>query len=104
MPHPAFHALLAEAERSAAEIEQAAERIAARIAWARQLIADMMAAQERVTRAWGRTFDSLPDDLSDEEVDALPDPPEQAELDKLLEQLEAWRDHDRWPRHLYWSL
>jgi hypothetical protein len=66
----------------------------------------MLAAQDRVGEAWDRILDTLPHDLDDEELEAmnLPNPPEQAEVDALYEQIEAAREKDRWPRELYWSL
>ena len=99
-----IRALLAAAGRVAGDEADAAARVAARCAWVRQRIADLRAAHERVDEAWRRIFDALPDDLDDEDVEAIPPPPEQAELDAILAEIEAVRDHDRWPRHLYWSL
>jgi hypothetical protein len=105
MPRTAtIRSLLAAAQGAAAEQEQAAARIAARRAWAKQAVADFMAAQERVQEAWERIFDALPDDIDDDLVDQLPDPPEQAEADALWAEIEAVREHDRWPRHLHWTL
>lgn len=99
-----LQSLLAAARNVAADEEQAAARLAARRAWARQAIAAYKAAQERVEEAWTRIFDALPDDIDDEAVDHLPDPPEQAEADALWAEIAAVIDHDRWPRHLHWSL
>lgn len=53
--------------------------------------------------AWDRIFEALPDDLDDEEVDAIPPPPEQAELDAIFDEIEAVRDHDKWPRELHFK-
>jgi predicted O-linked N-acetylglucosamine transferase (SPINDLY family) len=103
-PTRTLQALLAAAQSAAAEQEQAAARIAARCAWAKQAVAAFMAAQERVQEAWERIFDALPDDIDEEALDQLPDPPEQAEADALWAEIEAVRDHDRWPRHLHWTL
>jgi hypothetical protein len=98
-------ALLAAAGAVAGEEEQRAARVAARVAWVKERIADLKAAQERADAAWLRIVDALPDDLDEDELDALdiPEPPEQAELDAILAEIEAVRDHDRWPRHLYWG-
>ena len=52
-------------------------------------------------------FDTwLPDDIGDDELEAmsLPDPPEQAEVDALWEQLNDVIQKDLWPKELYWSL
>jgi len=105
MPNPQIiQALLAGAQGAAADEEQAAARIAARCAWVAQAVPAFMAAQERVGEAWARIFESLPEDLPDEELEKLPDPPEQAQADALWAEIKAVRDHDRWPRHLHWSL
>jgi hypothetical protein len=90
-----------------AEEEQSCHaRQAARLAWLRETFAAMLAAQDRVGEAWAGIFDTLPDDLDDEELEAmnLPDPPEQAEVDALYKQIEAARDKGRWPKELYWSV
>ena len=102
-PTRTLQTLLTAAQHAATEQEQAAARIAARCAWAEQAVAAFMAAQERVQEAWTRILRELPD-LDDEALDQLPDPPEQAEADALWAEIEAVRDRDRWPRHLYWSL
>jgi hypothetical protein len=101
-----IRALLAAATQEAEEEQRGHTRQAARLAWLRETFEAMIAAQERVGEAWDRIFDTLADDLDDEELDAmnLPDPPEQAEVDALYEQIEAARDEDRWPRHLHWTV
>jgi len=86
-----------------ADASQAAARQAVRAQWAEQITKDFFAAQERAGEAWKRIFATLPDDLDDEELEKLPGPPEQAEADALYAQIEAVRDHDRWPRELYWK-
>ena len=98
--------LLAAGTQEAEEEQRGHARQAARRAWLRETFAAMLAAQERVGEAWDRIFDTLPDDLDDEELEAmnLPDPPEQAEVNALYEQIEAARERDVWPRELYWSL
>jgi hypothetical protein len=103
-PNQTIHALLAAGTREAEEEQRAASRQAARLAWLRETFAAMIAAQERVGEAWDRIFDTLPDDLDDEELEAmnLPDPPEQAEVDAFYEKIEAARERDVWPREFYW--
>ena len=103
-PEETIRALLASAGQVAGEQEQREARIAARVAWARQTIDAMFEAQKRVQEAWDRIFDELPDDLSEEELEKIPEPPEQAVVDALYEQIAAVRDHDRWPKHLHWTL
>ncbi|HEV2079229.1 MAG TPA: hypothetical protein VGR19_04955 [Allosphingosinicella sp.] len=102
-PDETIRALLTAAAQAAADEEQSAARKAARAIWASQAVAAFFAAQERVGEAWDRILDTLPDDIDDEELEKLPEPPEQAEADALWAEIEAVRDHDRWPRHLYWG-
>ena len=98
-------ALLAAAGQVAGDREQQDARIAARVAWVKERIAALKAAQQRVFDAWDRIFDALPDDIDDEELEAMdiPDPPEQAEVDIIHAELDAVRDHDKWPRKLHWG-
>lgn len=111
-PEETIRALLAAAGAVAGEEEQQAARVAARVAWVTERMAALRAAQARVDAAWARIIDALPDDPDEEEEEEeegeepeeIPPPPEQAELDAILAELEAVRDHDKWPRHLYWSL
>lgn len=92
--------LLSSARQKAADRQRMHDRRMTRVAWARQTIANARAAQERVTKAWMRMIEALPDD---EDGENLPDPPEQAELDAIWREIAAVRDHDRWPRHLHWG-
>ena len=100
-PDQTIAALLAAAGQVAGEQEQHDARLAARVAWVKERIAALRAAQQRVSDAWDRIFDALPDDLDDEELEAMdiPDPPEQAELDTIHAELDAVRDCDKWPRN-----
>lgn len=81
-------------------------RKAARIAWVKETMARLRAAQKKVDAAWERLFEGLPDDISDEELEALdlPEPPEQAEVDAIFAELDAVRERDLWPRHLYFGV
>ena len=63
----------------------------------------LIAAQRKVDDAWSRIFDALPEDMDDDELDQIPPPPEQAELDAILAEIEAVRDQDKWPRGLYFK-
>ena len=98
-----IRALLAAAGQAADEQERAAARIAARVAWVHETMDALIAAHKKVDDAWSRIFDALPEDMDDDEVDQIPPPPEQAELDAILGEIEAVRDHDKWPRHLHWK-
>jgi hypothetical protein len=102
-PNKTIRALLTEAAHAADEQKRSEERQAARVAWVERTVAALMAAHKRVEDAWDRIFEALPEDLDEEEVDAIPEPPEQAELDAIFDEVEAVRDHDRWPKRLYWK-
>ncbi len=78
-------------------------RTAARALWVRRTMAALKAAQQRATDAWDKIMADLPDDIDDDELEALPDPPEQAEVDALWEVVNAVVEKDRWPAHLYFS-
>ena len=99
-----IRALLATANQPEIADPAAIERVARRAMWAGKTIAMMREAQHKVTDAWDRIFAALPDDLSEEEVERLPEPPEQAELDALEAEIMAVNHHDRWPKHLHWTL
>jgi hypothetical protein len=106
-PEQIIRLLEANAQPAPDDDEDAAMRAAARILWFRKTLDAMLAAQRRVTEAWGRIFDELgdaADDLSDEELEAIPKPAEQAEVDRLYELIAAVRDRDQWPKHLHWTL
>jgi hypothetical protein len=106
-PEQVIRLLEANARPAPDDDEAAAMRAGARILWARKTLDAMFAAQDRVTAAWARIFQELgdaADDLSEEELEAIPEPPEQAEVDRLYELIAAVRDHDRWPKHLHWTL
>lgn len=102
-PAQTIETLLAAAAQTAAEDDRAAARQAARVAWAREAVAAMITAQDRVQQAWDRMLDALPDEDDDEALEALPEPPEQAELDAIMSEIEAVRTHDRWPREMHWG-
>jgi hypothetical protein len=78
-------------------------RKAARIAWVKKTIAELRAAQRRADKAWERMLARFTDDIADEELEDLPLPAEQAEVDALHADIRAIIDHDRWPRKLHWS-
>jgi hypothetical protein len=77
----------------------------ARVAWIKEIMAALRAAQERVDAARDRMLGALADDIDDEELEELnlPDPPEQAELDAIHAQIDAVLEQDKWPRHLYFG-
>ena len=103
-PEQAIAARLAAAGRSAAEDGRSLARCAARAAWVERRIEDLRRAQREADAAWSRLLDGLPDDLDEDELDALRAPPEQAALAAIHAELDAVRYQDKWPRELYWSL
>ena len=104
-PDETLRSLLAAAADVADEQGRAEARVAARIAWVHETIAALKEAQQRVCDAWDRILDALPEDLDEEELEAMdiPDPPEQAELDALHALIDDVRERDLWPKHLYWG-
>ena len=95
-------------------------RKAARVARVKDTVAALRRAQRRADQAWERMLAALPDDPASVIPDkpapmqigdpgsnftsgALPEPPEQAELDAIHAQIRAVIDHDRWPRELYFG-
>lgn len=105
------------AGQTAADEMSALARKAARVAWVGETMTALRAAQRKADEAWAqsvrgtgeqepgmRLLAPFPDDADDEELKALPPPPEQAELDAIHAELKAVIDHDRWPKHLYWTL
>lgn len=99
-------------------------RTAARVAWVKESVAALRAAQQKVSEAWDRTLARLPDDISDAELEAmdLTDPPgrskpkgsigpqgpmeclrREAEVDALWAKLNDVVQKDRWPRELYFG-
>jgi hypothetical protein len=75
----------------------------ARAAWTKKTVAALREARERCDAAWDRLMKALPEDASDDEVDAVKPPPEQAEVDTLHALIDEVVQHDRWPRELYWG-
>ena len=96
--------LLANATAGAAEDLRALERVRARVAWSREQAEALRAAHKRCDEAWERRIAQLDaEEMDEDEADALPEPPEQAELDAILDEMHAVRDRDLWPRKLYFA-
>jgi hypothetical protein len=92
--------LLEGGSDAAAEYSDARIRCAHRVAWALATVAAIRKAQRQVDEAWDRRLDAIADG-GDGELSE--DVPEAAALNTLLAQAEAARDHDRWPKALYWG-
>jgi hypothetical protein len=75
----------------------------ARAAWTKKTVSALRDAQERCDEAWFRLIRSLPEDATDEQVEAVRPPPEQAEVDTLHALIDDVVKYDRWPRELYWG-
>jgi hypothetical protein len=71
--------------------------------WLRLTTMEWLNAQRRAEAAWDALMAEVPDDLSDEELDALPEPPEQAEEDALWQQLDDVVQKDLWPKEMYFG-
>lgn len=100
-PNETIRRLAALAAPDLGQDPRAPHRVAARMAWASATVAAWRAAHKRADDAWMALIADLPED-EDEDED-LPPPPEQAEVDALWAELNAVREHDRWPRELYFG-
>jgi hypothetical protein len=77
---------------------QLAECKAARMAWARKAGDRWLAAQLAMDERCGGAVERL----SEEEFDRLFEE-EQAKVDAIRAEIEAVKEHDLWPRHLYFG-
>ena len=88
-------ALGLDAQGAAAETRRAEARLAVRAAWVRSQIAALREAYRMLDAAWEQLLSADPE--------AEGPPPEQAEVDRILAEIEAVMEQDRWPRHLHWG-
>jgi hypothetical protein len=88
-----------------AEPEPADPHARERWLWLHDTAAKWHDAHTRYNAAWDRILAKVPEDLSEEELDALdlPEPLEEAEVNWFWAQLDAVIQKDMWPKHLYWS-
>ncbi|HYG30609.1 MAG TPA: hypothetical protein VD887_10380 [Allosphingosinicella sp.] len=86
-------------EEAAAEARRTEIRARARADYVRGLIDRLKAANEALEAAWMRWLDENPD--WEEHDEPAPDPPEQAAVDAIFEEIDAIIAHDRWPQHLH---
>ena len=97
---------LPEAAASAAA-ERAEARTRARLEWLRGRFVRMTELWISLGAYWAAFEEAHPDiDLvepDDRDLPLLGDPPEQAELEAVEAEIAAARDHDSWPRHLYFG-
>lgn len=87
----------------AAEQRDIELRVAARLVWTRRTLDAWYDAQKALEAAWNRQLEPY-DDWNEEDIPELPDPPEQALVDRLWQEIDDVRRVGRWPRHLHWSL
>lgn len=80
----------------------ARERRLARMAWALERIDALRRAQAALDAAWMKQIEPYAD-WDEEDLPELDDPSEQAEVDRILAELDDVRYRDRWPRHLHWG-
>lgn len=85
-----------------AEVEMWRRRIA-RLDWCKAQSDKLHAAQEAADAAWDRLLAPY-DGMDMDDIPNIPDPPEQAEVDQIWAEMQQVIDHDRWPRHLHWTL
>ncbi len=79
-----------------AKAKEELRRWAARVSWGIAHMDKLDAAQAAADAAWER--------LEAEDPDGDSVPPEQDEVDRLLEDVDALVEGGRWPRHLHWSV
>lgn len=94
-------------EAAAAAAERAEARTKARLEWLRGRLVRMSELWASLGAYWAGFAEAHPDiDLiepDDRDLPLLVDPPEQAELEAVEAEIAAARDHDAWPRHLYFD-
>ncbi|HEX9965279.1 MAG TPA: hypothetical protein VGB04_09895 [Allosphingosinicella sp.] len=92
---------------AAAAAERAEARTKARLEWLRGRFVRMTELWVVLGAYWAAFAEANPGiDLvepDDRDLPLLADPPEQAELEAVEAEIAAARDHDVWPRHLYFG-
>ena len=69
-----------------------------------ETMAKIRAMDEAIDAAWDRRLDTMEDEgIDPDNAGDLPELPEEAARRELMKEVEAVRDHDRWPRGLYWG-
>jgi hypothetical protein len=81
--------------------EPADRHKAERHRWLHRTARAWLDASRRCDSVWMELVRGIPED-EDDDVD-IPDPPEQAEVDRLWKQLDDVVQKDLWPRHLYFG-
>jgi hypothetical protein len=95
------------AEAAGAAAERAERQTRARLEWLSGRYARAAALWARLGAYWSDFAAAHPDidmvEPDDEDLPLLADPPEQSELEAIEAEIAAARDHDVWPRHLYFG-
>ena len=89
-----------------AEAETALQwaRLQRRLAWLRSQFDEIERLHDALGDYWGAFFDAHPElDHDDVDESELPDPPEQAELDRIHAAIARIVERDEWPRELYFA-
>jgi hypothetical protein len=86
----------------AAEDRRVRERQLARMAWSLNRIDALKRANEALFAAWDKLIEPYAD-WDEENIPDIPDPPEQAEVERILGEINDVIDHDRWPAHLHFK-
>lgn len=90
----------------AAGMEPEAEawaRFEARRKWGYAQVRAYRRAQAKADTAWHKLVEPYAG-WDDEDVPEIDPPPEQTIADAIFAEIRAVVEHDRWPRHLHWSL
>lgn len=100
--------LTLKAERTIEHLADELSRQAARVAWVRETSGALREAQREMDECLAQSVGGTDEqgtgtEASEKAFERLFEA-EQAKVDAIYAQLRAVADHDRWPRHLYWSL
>lgn len=86
------------------EAERRLGRVKCRLAWLHARHAALTAAYDRTGDYYCARMDARPEiDWDDPGAPDIPPPPEEAEAEAILAEIDAAGRHDRWPRHLHFS-
>ena len=91
--------LTAKPERTIEHLADELTRQTARVAWVRETSAALSEAQREMDERCSEACERLSEKAFDRLFEA-----EEAKVEAIFAQLRAVADHDRWPRHLHWSL
>lgn len=90
-------------EEAVREAEASVARLEKRLAWLNEQLAKMEALHDRIGAYWCDWFERHPGVDPDDPAVELPEPSEARLLRRIERSLDAVREQDRWPRHLYFG-